>query len=85
MKQWYPINSFFVGEEIRYVHDGFILRDLGLCHGGWERYRVHGGVQKPSKAGHLIDHLAWRVPLFSLRQQDPPHQSGNQSQLFRAV
>lgn len=59
--------------------DGFILKkeDVVLCH-GWERYRVHGRVQKSSKAGHLIDHLASRFPLFF------PHQLGKQIQLFQA-
>lgn len=60
-------------EEIRYVHDGlFFLLDLVLCHGGWER--VHGRVQKPSTAGHLIDHLGLEIPfVFSLRQQYPSY------------
>lgn len=60
------IQSTAFREEIRYVHDGFIfkIKDLGLCHGmgaissAWQ-------VQKPSAAGHLIDHVAWRFPLFS--------------------
>lgn len=59
-------------------NNSFILKDdVVLCH-GWGRYRVHGRVQKSSKAGHLIDHLALHFPLFF------PHQPGNQIQLFQA-
>lgn len=40
----------------------FDEQDLVLCHGMGE---ISSAQQKPSKAGHLIDRLAWRFPLFS--------------------
>lgn len=48
----------------------FAEQDLVLCHGMGEISSARQ-VQKSSEAGHLIDHLAWRFPLFSLCNKIP--------------
>lgn len=80
MKQWYPINSFFFGEEIRYVHDGFILRNkIWLCAmmDGRDIECMAGPETIQSRPLDWSSGLA--ILFVSLRPQDPPHQSGNQS------
>lgn len=73
------IQSTAFSSQSKSVMYTMALQDLVLCLGMGE---ISSARQKPSEAGHLIDHLAWRFLLFS---QWSPHQSGNQSQLFHAL
>lgn len=85
MKLWYPINSIFFREEIRYVHDDFILRNkMWFCAmvEGRDNECMAGPETIQNRSHDWSSGLA--IPFVFLRQQDPPHQFGNQSQLFHA-